>query len=58
HRTSVCTICNKLFCVSCGTNDHTSHNRACREFENCCAILDANIPENLMPYFPTDIPWT
>ncbi|KIK79514.1 hypothetical protein PAXRUDRAFT_161158, partial [Paxillus rubicundulus Ve08.2h10] len=58
HRTSVCTNRNKLFCVSCSTNNHASHNRACREFENCCTILDAKIPENLMPYFPTDIPWT
>ncbi|KIK74969.1 hypothetical protein PAXRUDRAFT_100909, partial [Paxillus rubicundulus Ve08.2h10] len=58
HRPSACTNHNKLFCVSCSTNDHASHNRACREFENRCAILDAKIPENFMPYFPTNILWT
>ncbi|KAF8835391.1 hypothetical protein BDN67DRAFT_857471, partial [Paxillus ammoniavirescens] len=56
HRTSACTNRNKLYCVSCDTNDHASHNRSCGEFAKCCAILDAKLPENLLPYFPTDAP--
>ncbi|KIJ19213.1 hypothetical protein PAXINDRAFT_70215, partial [Paxillus involutus ATCC 200175] len=58
HRTSACTNHNKLYCVSCDTNDHASHNRSCGEFAKRCAILDTKLLENLLPYFPTNTPWT
>ncbi|KIK78982.1 hypothetical protein PAXRUDRAFT_162552 [Paxillus rubicundulus Ve08.2h10] len=32
HRTTECNNPNKLYCVSCGTHDHASHSRTCKEF--------------------------
>ncbi|KAG2751707.1 hypothetical protein P692DRAFT_20700877, partial [Suillus brevipes Sb2] len=53
HRTDSCNAYRTLFCVSCNSDDHASWNRNCPEFENRCAGIDAKLPENSMPYFPT-----
>jgi len=58
HRTSNCTNKGKLYCVSCGDNSHPSWSRNCPEFTCRCAIQDERIPENAMPYFPTEHDWT
>ncbi|KIJ63742.1 hypothetical protein HYDPIDRAFT_65038, partial [Hydnomerulius pinastri MD-312] len=58
HRTSECCNPNKLYCVSCKSKDHASYHRGCKEFLKRCAALDAKLPENLMPYYPTDAEWT
>ena len=58
HRTSSCTEKHKKHCVSCDTNDHASWDRQCPEFRRKCESLDDHYPENTMPYFQTDEPWT
>lgn len=58
HRTDTCNAYRTFFCVSCNSQDHASWNRNCPEFENRCAGIDAKLPENSMPYFPTDEDWT
>lgn len=58
HRTNDCNAYRTVYCVSCNSNSHASWNRNCPEFESRCAGLDAKHPENSMPFFPTDDPWT
>jgi hypothetical protein len=58
HRTSSCINRRRVFCVSCKSNDHASWDRNCPEFLRRCAVLDERIPENLMPFYPTDQDWT
>ncbi|KIK82249.1 hypothetical protein PAXRUDRAFT_27641 [Paxillus rubicundulus Ve08.2h10] len=36
----------------------TSSTVTCKEFEQHCANLNAKLPENLMPYYPTNVEWT
>lgn len=58
HRTSECNNKDRTCCVSCESDDHTSWDRKCPEFERRCNTLDAKDQDNTMPYFPTDEPWT
>jgi len=58
HCTNGCKNKNKLYCVACDEDMHTSWSRACPEFNRRCQILDRRNPENVMPYFPTEHNWT
>jgi hypothetical protein len=58
HRTSSCTSKGRRFCVSCKSNNHASWDRNCPEFVRRCVLMDECIPENLMPFYPTDQDWT
>ncbi|KAF8274199.1 hypothetical protein EI94DRAFT_1530040, partial [Lactarius quietus] len=53
HRTSNCDNKEKVYCVSCKSNNHASWDRECPEFLRHCAQFDENYPENNLPYFPT-----
>ena len=58
HRTNKCSRREKLFCVSCKSNEHASWDRECPEFCRRCDQFDENYPENNLPYFPTEEDWT
>jgi hypothetical protein len=58
HRTSDCNAYKSEHCTNCKTNDHTSWNRRCPEFKRRLETLNDNFPENRMPYYPTETPWT
>lgn len=58
HRTNGCPSHNTVYCISCDSDNHASWSRTCPEFKRRCQALDENTPENCMPYFPTDEPWT
>lgn len=59
HRTDACNDnTGKRYCVSCKTNGHSSNDPKCPTYLHKCAELDAKHPENAMPFFPTDEPWT
>ncbi|KAG2153542.1 uncharacterized protein EDB93DRAFT_1082363, partial [Suillus bovinus] len=58
HRTNICNAYCTLFCVSCNLHNHASWNINCPEFENRCTGINTKLPENSMPYFPTDEDWT
>lgn len=57
HRTMTCN--SKAYrCVSCGTAGHASWSRECPTFKVKCMQMDKRLPENSMPYYPTDEVWT
>jgi hypothetical protein len=58
HRTTECNNKDRTCCISCESDDHSSWDRKCPEFERRCNTLDAKNQDNTMPYFPTDEPWT
>lgn len=58
HRTNTCPSYKTVYCVSCSSEHHASWSRTCPEFQRRSRTLDESTPENLMPYFPTDEPWT
>ena len=59
HRTDECSPSNrKRHCVNCNADGHGSNDPKCPVFLIKCAELDAKHPENSMPYFPTEEPWT
>ncbi|TFK20316.1 hypothetical protein FA15DRAFT_555695, partial [Coprinopsis marcescibilis] len=56
-----CRSCTKprgTKCISCGTEDHPSHSRACPEFIKRCKEYNARNLENLLPFFITNHQWT
>lgn len=58
HRTADCDRAGETWCVSCGTDNHSSWDRECPSFEKCCEELDERYRENSMPFFPTGELWT
>lgn len=58
HRTAECNAYRTERCINCKNTHHTSWSRACPEFKRQCDIIDAKYPENHMPFFPTELPWT
>ena len=58
HRDRECNSFETYYCVNCESPSHRSRDRSCPDFQRRCAELDARSPENTMPYFPTDVPWT
>jgi len=58
HRTSDCNSYRTNRCANCNANDHSSWNRECPEFIRQRELLDNRLPENRMPYFPTEHSWT
>ena len=58
HRDRDCNSFDTHYCVNCETRSHRSRDRNCPDFQRRCAELDDRSPENAMPYFPTDEPWT
>ena len=58
HRDRNCSSFETYHCVNCESNTHSSRDRSCPDFQRRCIELDARAPDNAMPYFPTDEPWT
>ena len=52
HRKNQCPNPKAVRCISCGTEDHPSWNRACPVFRN------RRHPENQLHFIPADKPWT
>lgn len=57
HRTSACTS-NTHFCINCDSEGHTSWSRDCPTFIRKCHEFDLKHPENKLPYYPSNDPWT
>lgn len=58
HATRGCTS-DKIYCTPCGTTGHVSGDRrSCPIFKRKMKELNERMPENAMPYWPTDEPWT
>lgn len=57
HRTKDCTSPFNR-CVSCKSDDHASYDRNCPTLLRKQEVKDKNNPENVMPFIPTDAPWT
>ena len=58
HKTADCSHPRSKRCVSCKTNSHASWSRECPVFLRKMKELSERHPENLMPFFPTNDPWT
>ena len=58
HRDRDCNSFETYYCVNCESDTHSSKDRNCPDFQRRCAELDARAPDNAMPYFPTEEPWT
>ncbi|KAF5386185.1 hypothetical protein D9615_002532 [Tricholomella constricta] len=53
--------CNseQVYCIPCGRRGHISGDRRyCPIYKKKRDELNARMPENAMPYFPTEEPWT
>ncbi|KAF5381383.1 hypothetical protein D9615_008435 [Tricholomella constricta] len=53
--------CNseQIYCIPCGRRGHISGDRRhCPIYKKKRDELNARMPENAMPYFPTEEPWT
>ncbi|KAL1740409.1 hypothetical protein HDZ31DRAFT_23372, partial [Schizophyllum fasciatum] len=57
HETATCTS-RKRHCVNCREEGHASWDRSCPVFQQKCLEHDYRYPENVMPFFVTDEPWT
>ncbi|KAF5380418.1 hypothetical protein D9615_004726 [Tricholomella constricta] len=58
HATTDCTS-HELYCLPCGRKGHVSGDRRhCPTFKAKRDEMNARMPENSMPYFPTEEPWT
>jgi hypothetical protein len=58
HESKTCTERDKTFCCNCNTHTHNSFDRRCPTFLKRCEEYNARCPENVLPYFPTDEPYT
>lgn len=58
HRTADCSTYKTEFCTNCNVKNHTSWSRKCPEFLRRLDILNNSYPENRMPYYPMETPWT
>jgi hypothetical protein len=56
HRTTECNNKDHTCCISCKSNNHTSWNCKCPEFERRCNTLNTRDQDNTMPYFLMDEP--
>ncbi|KAF8797817.1 hypothetical protein BYT27DRAFT_7039091, partial [Phlegmacium glaucopus] len=58
HRTSNCNVSGSHHCISCNTDDHPSWARDCPTFLRKCKEFDLKHPENGLPFYPSQEPWT
>jgi hypothetical protein len=58
HESKHCTDKDKTFCCKCNMTTHNSFDRRCPVFIKNCEDYDAKCPENNLPYFPTEEPYT
>lgn len=58
HSTRDCTHRNRPRCVSCNEDGHPSYSRECPIFIRRCEDHDTRNPDNSLPFFPTEEPWT
>lgn len=58
HRSSTCTNAKKKHCRPCGTAGHTATDRMCPTFQKKCQDFNGRNPDNALPFFPTNDPWT
>ncbi|KAL1740207.1 hypothetical protein HDZ31DRAFT_47954 [Schizophyllum fasciatum] len=57
HDTAGC-VSSTRYCVNCHEEGHASWDRGCPVFQQKCVEHDHRYPENVMPFFVTDEPWT
>ena len=59
HPSHGCSANNTPSCVNCGpSSQHPSHARTCPVFMQKQTDLNARLPENTLPFFPTQERWT
>jgi len=58
HHEHFCNAYQTNYCVNCKSSLHGSSDRGCPNYMKRLNELNAKIPENATPYFPTDEPWT
>ena len=58
HKTTDCSHPHTKRCISCVTDDHASWSRECPTFLKRVEDFNMRNPENLLPFFPTNDPWT
>ncbi|KAF5366714.1 hypothetical protein D9758_006449 [Tetrapyrgos nigripes] len=58
HLIKHCKAKDKVYCVNCKTDDHTSRDRSCPAFKNKCEEINCRKLTNTLPYFPTEEDWT
>jgi len=58
HRMSDCKAISKQHCVSCNSDDHPSWAQHCPTFVRKCREFDQKHPENGLPFYPLQEPWT
>ncbi|KAF8811065.1 hypothetical protein BYT27DRAFT_7221740 [Phlegmacium glaucopus] len=58
HRTSECTVSSAHHCISCSVNNHPSWARNCPTFLRKCKEFNLKHPENGLPFYPSQEPWT
>jgi len=58
HRHSKCNSYSTYYCISCKSSPHSSSDKECPKYKAQLESLNARTPENSMPYFPTEEPWT
>ena len=58
HKTADCSYPRSKRCVSCRSDNHASWSRECSVFLRKMKELTERHLENLMPFFPTNDPWT
>ena len=58
HRTTACNNADKKWCVSCQSDTHLSWDRDCPVFNKKADEFDLRNPDNALPYYPADEPWS
>ncbi|KAF5334117.1 hypothetical protein D9758_016070 [Tetrapyrgos nigripes] len=58
HDTRQCMNSEHTYCVNCKTDDHSSRDRSCPTFQQCCSNRNKHQFTNALPFFPTDEDWT
>jgi hypothetical protein len=58
HQTRSCNTTDKIHCMSCKTDVHTSWDRNCPEFIRQCMLHNEKHPENNLIFFPMEEDWT
>lgn len=58
HKSAGCPRPHVKWCVSCKTSEHASWSRDCSSFLKRLEEFNERSPENSLPLFPTDDPWT
>jgi len=58
HQEHLCNAYQTNYCINCKSTSHGSLDKGCPDYMKRLEELNAKIPENATPYFPTGEPWT